>query len=151
MHIELTRELKGVYRPAKLDKLTAAAFAVWAVVFIAGLVDTSRTSGGFDRSLAAVSCLIVLFALFMADVNLRTVTIDDETVAQRSPLGIYRQRFKHTDLSGIRVRGPRGGAAEVCYQGRWIFFCSNRTFRRRIKEWAKQGAGGHAPAPRASA
>lgn len=122
--------LKGVYRPSIADKMFAAAFAVWAVVFLAAMARVSHGLDGFDTVFA---CVVVLFTVMTSEVNLRTVTIDDDFISQRSPFGIYRQKLRHDDLSGVRVtRMTRGDVVEVCHRGRWIFFCSNRTFRRHI-------------------
>jgi hypothetical protein len=137
MCLNSARALNGVYRPSIFDKLLAAVFAVWAVVFLSAMAHIS--SDGFDDLEKVFSCVIVLVAIVMAEVHLRTVTIDDEFLAQRSPFGLYRQKLRHDDLSGIRVtRMARGDVLEVCHLGRWIVFCSNRTFRRRTIERPNQ-------------
>lgn len=135
MLIPNSRELVGVYRPSVRDKVIAALGVVWALTLAFAILHVASASyGGPDRFDVAVIGGFAAFALVLAETHLRTVTVDLASVSQRSPLGIYRQSLRHDRLSGVRLtHAGRGYIAEVCYDGRWIVFCSNETFRRRIQ------------------
>jgi hypothetical protein len=130
-----TRELIGVYPPSMKDKIIAAVFVVWASVATSALLWTASSAyGGVDTFTLGFAAVFVLFGLTMLETNLRTVTVGEDEISQRSPIGIYRQKLKHEHLSGIRLTYlPRGSVVEVCHHGRWIYLCSNRTFRRRLE------------------
>jgi hypothetical protein len=140
MSVPDSRELFGVYRPSVGDKLFAIGGVVWAFTLAFSVLHAaSRSYGGADRFDWGFIISFFLLALVLIETNLRTVTVDQATVSQRSPLGFYRQSLRHDRLSGLRLTHlGRGCIAEACYDGRWIVFCSNRTFRRRIKEGPNQ-------------
>ena len=129
-----TRDFRGIYRPSTLDKAVTAFYALFVCIFCAAMIHVSGGYSGLDGSDKVFCAVFGLVALIMVEVNLRTVKVDDLSISQRSPLGLYRQKFKHEELTGIRnTRMARGDIIEVCYQGRWIVFCSNRRFRRYVQ------------------
>ena len=140
MCISDTRELVGVYRPSVRDKIIATLGVVWAFTLASAIFHVASASyGGVDRFDAGFIGCFCLFALIIAETHLHTVTVNQESISQRSPLGIYRQSLRHDHLSGFRLTyAGRGYIAEACFDGRWIVFCSNQTFRRRIKSWPNQ-------------
>ncbi len=140
MSIRDSLELRGVYRPSVGDKVIAAVGVVWALTLAFAILHVaSRSYGGADRFDWGYISGFFVFALILIETNLRTVTVGEATVSQQSPLGFYRQLFRHDRLSGFRLTHlGRGYIAEACYDGRWIVFCSNRTFRRRIQNGPNQ-------------
>jgi hypothetical protein len=61
----------------------------------------------------------------------RSVTIDDEFVSSRSPLGICRQKLRRADIADVRVGSVHslGRVVEILFQGRWIVFVGNARFK----------------------
>jgi hypothetical protein len=145
MSVPDSRELLGVYRPSVGDKLIAVGGVAWALTLAFAVLHVASRSYGVDRFDWGFIISFFLCALVLIETNLRTVTVDQVTVSQRSPLGFYRQSLQHDRLSGLRLTHlGRGYIAEACCDGRWIVFCSNRTFRRRMKRGPNQSPSANA-------
>ncbi len=125
-------ELRGVFRPSMKEKV------FFATSFVPALIIVYRIAyEAFGGSVSAfnylVLALLLLFPLFMSELNLRTIRIDEEMLKGAAPLGLYRQVLRLEEIEGIRLNSTgRGSVAEIFVRGRWIVLFSNENFRRHV-------------------
>jgi hypothetical protein len=110
----------------------------FATSFVPALIIVYRIAyEAFGGSVSAfnylVLALLLLFPLFMSELNLRTIRIDEEMLKGAAPLGLYRQVLRLEEIEGIRLNSTgRGSVAEIFVRGRWIVLFSNENFRRHV-------------------
>ena len=125
-------ELRGVFRPSMKEKVFFATSFVPALVIIYRIA-YEAIDGGVYAFNYLVLAILLLLPLFMSELNLRTIRVDEEMLAGTAPLGLYRQVLRLEEIEGLRLNSTgRGSVVEIFVRDRWIVLFSNENFRRHV-------------------
>jgi len=136
------------YSPGWRDWKAFATFSLLACIFIyiglnlmwtlpqslepatgAGEPDEWQLGVGLFFGLPGLLLLILSY-----DLCIRTVTISEETLSSRSPLGIITQSYDLSCVQGIRFDknqfGGNGIFPRIRINGQWLFFAGNSSFSK---------------------
>jgi hypothetical protein len=126
------QELEGVYSPSTKEKCLFFLPLV-PLSLVAFHVLRQAMSWGVEPSDFLVLAGLLLFSAAMAELTLRSVKVDKEKICGRSPIGLYRQKYRLEEISSARLKFTgRGWVVELNFRGRWIVFLANAAFKARI-------------------
>ena len=126
------QELEGFYTPSLKEKCLFFLPLV-LLSLLAFHVLQQAISWGVEPSDFLVLAGLLLFSAAMAELALRSVRVDKENIYGRSPIGLYRQKYRLEEISSARLKFTgRGWIVELNFRERWIVFLGNAAFKARI-------------------
>lgn len=104
-----------------------------------GYVISETWSPGFFEICMLLTAFIVL--VIAVELFARSVTVDGKFISCGSPLGIFRQKIKRSEISDFRLSqgAPGHFRLELRVNGRWIVFRGNSRFKDHHPEYLTTG------------